>query len=196
MIKFKLKLFGIADKRDFYNTSETAIRDLIKILVMGYHPWNANHHWIEVTSNSILGIGRKNYTNKPKLYAFLGVSFPNERPGDFNSLVNNRGNETPEDFIRRLWNETALQKDKGKLKYPGMIKPNPTEEEVLDILEKIRFITLCLSNQMKPTDFNWDKASMRTQINFNSREIDRMTVPELSNKIAETVKVICPGINL
>lgn len=148
MIKFKLKEFGASDRRDFYNTAETGIRDLIKVLVMGYHPSNANRHWLEVASSSILGIGRNNYINKPKLYAFLGISYPNERPGDFNNLVSN-DNESPEEFITRLWNETALQKDKGKLKYSNMMKPNPTKEDVFDILEKIRFIVLCLSDQME-----------------------------------------------
>lgn len=194
MITFKPKDFSASDKRDFYNTAETAIRDLIKILVMGLNSRNANRHWVEVTSNSILGAGRSSYKNKPKLYSFLGISTRKERnniKGYMDLLLN--PNESPEEFVKRLWKDVANQKDNGILKYQGMIKPNPTDEEVLDVLEKLRFIALYLSGQL--LEFNWDKTSLKTTINFDSRRIDKMSVSELSKLISEALMLVCPGIN-
>lgn len=195
--RLRIKLFGISDKKNFRNTAETAIRDLIKVLVMGYHPSSANRHWLEVISNSILGSGRESFSNRPKLYVFLGVSNEQERRKIGDSIGNfiNNPNESSENFIKRLWRDTALQKNKGKIKYQGMMNSNPSSNDITDLLEKIRFIALCLSDQMKPEDFNWDKASLRTQINFDNMNINRLSVSELSEKLKEIILVLCPGIS-
>lgn len=198
MIYSLQRLFGRSDKKDFSSTSETAMRDLIKVLVMGYNQRNANKHWIGVVSTSLLDAGRKSYSSRPKIYGFLGISNQKERIklGSFSTNLVKNPDESQEDFVRRIWNETALQKNGGVLKYSKIMSPNPSKTEILEILEKLRFIVLCLTGQEKPENFGWDGKSLRTEINFNSTRIDSMDIPSLSRELEEIIKSVCPGIEI
>lgn len=195
MIYVIQRLFGKSDKKDFYNTSETAIRDLIKVLVMGCHRDNANKHWIEVAASSILD--QKRSPNRPRICSFLGVSSKREQSTirGFDSMVKDI-DESPEEFVERLWNEVALQKKNGVLKYPHMMSPSPTKEQISETLEKLRFIALSLTGQEKAENFGWDGKSLRTNINFGSTRIDSMTVPVLCKELEGVFGFLCPGIEI
>lgn len=197
MVNFKQKEFGRNEKNDFHSTSESALRALIKLLVMGYHTRNANYHWTERTSTFILDAGKRNTKTIPRAHVFLGVTSEKER-SKASGLVKDKFPETPENFIKRLWIEIASEKDrKGNLKYTGMINPSPSPKDIEVTLEKIRYIALCLTDQCIPENFRWDGESFRTPIKFETSGLDNIrTTPDLIKRLAQVVQDMGLGIKI
>lgn len=196
MINFKQKEFGRNEKSDFCNTSESVIRDLIKLLVMGYHPKNANLHWIERTSSFTLDAGKGSLKTIPRANVFLGIATSKERT-KANGIVSSEYTESPEEFIKRLWIDVATEKEKGNLKYQGMIKPTPTNQEIMEVLEKIRYILLCLTDQCIPENFSWDGEAFRIPIRFETSGFDKFkSTGGLMRRIIQIIQGMGLGITI
>ena len=189
------KLFGKSDQSDFINTSETAVRDLIKVLAMGYHPRNANIHWLNIASSSILDAGRDQLKRALKVYTFYGISKLSERSKIKLSIDNSKlFKDDNLDFVHRLWKDVYSQNIGGVRKYTSMMNPDPSPQETEEILEKLRYIALRLTGQEKEGRFGWDKKSLRDQIDFNSRRIDNFSKSQLEEELKKIIEEICPGI--
>lgn len=187
MIKFRLKLFGKSEKKGFYGNSETVVRDLIKLILMGEKCPQDIPHWSKVAATSIMSAKKKGTINSKFIYSFLGLSEVSERlklrKMDIGRFVRNE-NDTPEDYVRRLWKDVYNQKTKGEFKYPHLMSPKPNDSQVEEVLRELRYIALVLSGQIRPGEEN----SNDLKIDYTSEYTDKMDLKELSELIMEAIE--------
>lgn len=185
MIKFQLKLFGKSDRNDFSGHSETAIRDLIKLILMSEVSSQNIPHWSKVSAESILNAGKSgtSQSEAPRILIFLGVFTELEKykfgEANVNRFSKKASKEDARSFIKRLWKDIYNQKNsEGSNKYLKYMKsPKPTDAQVENILRKLRKIALRLAGQK----------DNEKEINYKSTNIDKMDLPSLSKLIREAV---------
>lgn len=198
MIILRERLFGRSDNKGFKHRSETALRDLIKIFTMGTESINANNHWIEVFASNALGAvqGKDTTLSLPAIFSGFHNNLENPN-GTMYKIFGNDLKLTPEEYVRKIYNDTLHQRLNGEEKYINAMKnKNPSDSDIRDMLVKFRFIALCLSGQKKPGDWNWNEESLRTPINFSSTFSDRLSPADLRELLGEILREIVPGISL
>ena len=81
-----------------------------------------------------------------------------------------RSNKSVEKYIVYLFNDLKKQRDKNEnFKYSEVLPKTLTDDDIRDLIQKIKYIALCLSKQLNPDYDNWwDKNISTTPVNWNT----------------------------
>ena len=183
----KRKLFStkLTDERhNVLSFTETSLLNVMKLIYLaGNCLPNDKRHWINHLASSLTKSG-------DPIKVFLGIvdNYKN-LPKQFNkSYVKElRGDKTVKEYLKDLFDTLRTKKEKEIVKYGHLLPTSLTDAEIKELIQKLKYIALCLSGQLNPDYVNlWDKEVATTQVNWDTgkgMEVDS----EYLTKIIENI---------
>ena len=154
------------ERNQVLSKTKTSIQEIFKLTFLAYSCSNNIDHWLNHLSDSLTKSG-------DPLKVFLGIvdNYKN-LPRQFNeSYVKELRNNKPVDrYLRDLFDDLRKQKDDYEnIKYGDLLPKTLTNDDIKDLIQKLKYITLCLSGQLNPEHSNWwDKEVATTQVNWDT----------------------------
>jgi len=98
-----------------------------------------------------------------------------------------RNNKPVKKYID-LFEGLKKQKDKDEnIKYGDLLQTTLTDDDIKELIQKLKYIALCLSGQLNPDyDDLWDKEVATTQVNWNTgkgMKVDSRYLRKIINNI-------------
>ena len=187
-----------SDIKNFEGDSTSGMMFLMKIILMNDLD-NGKHieHWIESAGTCIFDC-----TNNIKLngfiknYAvpFLGFSFQSERKRYLNNLFKELNSNSPYSYVKDIIENVQYQSKGGELKYLSKLR-DLKEDEIDCIIDKFRYIAMCLSDQINEETVEWWEINSNTdRINFLFLDTSINDIISLQRKLLSIMKKIEPYI--
>lgn len=160
------KLFSVGIS-NFQGEADTGIQDFIKIVAMGRKSPEDINHWADIVCSALINtaINRKAAPGliRSDMYFFYGIG-----DSKFKSTLSPKIKVLKtEDYIKKRWEKVYTQKNSGGLKYSSLMSQHPSEEELAEIEDKLRYFAYRLSGQMTREDSWTDVYLTNEPINFS-----------------------------
>ena len=181
---------------NFIGDADTTIADIVKIIVMGRKTPTTIPHWLSMVLSGFEKTANNRKSDPGKIksisYLFYGIG-PKELKDKIGRDTGKQMPATPKDYIIKVWRNIYNQKKTGGvLGYTSLMTSNPTENDLAEIEDKLRYFAYRVTGQMNSNDTWTDVYLTRDPINFTTSIFDRYTYPsmELSKVISSEVRNI------
>ena len=147
------------------NRTKTSIQEILKLIFLSNSCKGDIDHWINHLSTTLTESG-------DPIKIFLGVvdNYKHLTKQFNKSYINSlRKNKDTKEYLKELIRSLKNKKEKEILKYNHLI-PNPnqiSDKEIEEILKKLKYIALCLSNQLNYEYDNWwDESVINIEVDW------------------------------
>lgn len=146
--------------------TKPSIQEVLKLIILSTTCKTCVKHWLNHLSDSLTSSG-----DPVKVFLIIVDNYRG-LPKQFNEhyIKEVRSNKSVEKYIVYLFNDLKKQRDKNEnFKYSEVLPKTLTDDDIRDLIQKIKYIALCLSKQLNPDYDNWwDKNISTTPVNWNT----------------------------
>ena len=173
------------------SSCHTGTKELIKAIELYWYDQNDVDHWIEKATGSIMSVTNNKIYVCPKEYficcfrddeisKMIGSNFFNQLRKSFPS---------PESFIQSVKMEIITEKGG---KYQWLKNLNDFSFSDMDYVNIFRYISLCISGDINPSDFKSNRDFMQIDINIpkiRRVDIDKQKLKFLLRECVDFIRV-------